>query len=61
MKDPPKRRPYRRSTQPSIEASVSLAPDSVAAVVAIQVEYNLSRSGAIHHLLRLGANLPPLI
>lgn len=37
-----------------------LAPDAAAAVAVLMVNHNLSRSGAIHHLVRLGAGLAPL-
>jgi hypothetical protein len=39
---------------------VSLAPDAAAAVTAYATRHGLSRSLAIHQLVRLGANLPPL-
>jgi hypothetical protein len=38
-----------------------LRPDALEAVLQIMREHNLSRSGAVHHLVRLGAGLPPLI
>ena len=44
----------------SLVVAVSLRPDSEAAVMALVNEHNLSRSGAAHHLIRLGAGLPPL-
>jgi hypothetical protein len=37
-----------------------LHPDALQAVTAVMTKHQLSRSGAIHHLVRLGAGLPPL-
>jgi hypothetical protein len=38
-----------------------LRDDSLAAVQVVMAQHRLSRSGAIHHLVRLGAGLRPLI
>lgn len=66
MSDPsatPARRPrlYGRSRQSgSVRVFSVLRPDTLAAVDRVAAELNLTRSGAIHHLLRLAVNLPPL-
>jgi hypothetical protein len=39
---------------------VSLRADSAAAVLDLVERHQLSRSGAAHHLIRLGAGLDPL-
>ena len=54
---------YGKQQQPaedSIVVSVSLRSDSAAAVLDLVTRHRLSRSGAAHHLIRLGAGLPPL-
>lgn len=40
---------------------VCLHADAHEAVRRVMRELNLSKSGAVHHLVRLGAGLPPLI
>jgi hypothetical protein len=40
--------------------TVHLRADAAEAVLAIASLHNLSRSGAAHYLIRLGAGLPPL-
>jgi len=55
---PPARR--LRAARQTVAAMVSLAPDAAAAVTAYATRHGLSRSLAIHQLVRLGANLPPL-
>ena len=44
----------------SVVVMVTLRPDSAAAVLELVKAHNLSRAGAAHHLIRLGAGLPPL-
>jgi hypothetical protein len=44
----------------SVVVVVTLRPDAAAAVMALVQSHGLSRSGAAHHLIRLGAGLPPL-
>ena len=63
MTDPPKPRPYgRRIThRPSHHLMVCLRADALDAVRQVMREHNLSKSGAVHHLVRLGAGLPPLL
>jgi len=39
---------------------VTLRPDAAEVVQALVQSHGLSRSGAAHHLIRLGAGLPPL-
>jgi hypothetical protein len=39
----------------------ALRDDAMEAVSAVMLAHGLSRSGAVHHLVRLGAGLPPLI
>jgi len=40
--------------------TVMLRPDAAAAVREVMKQHSLSKSGAVHHLVRLGAGLPPL-
>lgn len=64
MSEPdPKPRPYGKPVpgQPSRHCMVVLRSDSWHAVERAMAELNLSQSGAIHHLVRLGAGLPPLL
>ena len=54
---------YGKQQQPaedSIVVSGSLRSDAAAAVLDLVTRHRLSRSGAAHHLIRLGAGLPPL-
>ena len=44
----------------TVVVMVTLWPDSAAAVLELVALHNLSRAGAAHHLIRLGAGLPPL-
>ena len=44
----------------SIAVMTSLRPDAARAVMRLVRFHGLSRSGAVHHLVRLGAGLPPL-
>lgn len=44
----------------TVVAMVSMRPDTADAVLEVMQRHGLSRSGAIHHLVRLGAGLPPL-
>jgi hypothetical protein len=44
----------------SVVVVTTLRPDAAAAVMALVQSHGLSRSGAAHHLIRLGAGLPPL-
>ena len=44
----------------AVVVMVSLRPDAAAAVLDLVRRHNLSRSGAAHHLIRLGAGLDPL-
>jgi hypothetical protein len=52
------RAPRRR---PSRYVMTTLRPDAYQAVVDVMTAHNLSASGAVHHLVRLGAGLDPLI
>jgi hypothetical protein len=58
----PKPQPYGRPKRrpPSTHVMTVLHPDALQAVTAVMTKHQLSRSGAIHHLVRLGAGLPPL-
>jgi len=58
-----KPRPYgRRSIErPSHHLMVVLRADALDAVRRVMREHNLSKSGAVHHLVRLGAGLDPLL
>jgi len=61
-KPTPRARPYgRRAPQPSHHLMTVLRPDALEAVLQVMRQHNLSRSGAVHHLVRIGAGLPPLI
>jgi hypothetical protein len=40
---------------------VVLRADALDAVRRVMREHNLSKSGAVHHLVRLGAGLDPLL
>jgi hypothetical protein len=44
----------------SIVVVVTLREDAAAAVLDLVTRHRLSRSGAAHHLIRLGAGLSPL-
>lgn len=67
MSDPlatPARRPrlYGRSRQSgSVRVFSVLRPDTLAAVDRVAAELNLTRSGAIHHLLRRALRLKSLL
>ena len=55
-------RPYGRGGKPEpLVVSVHLAADAAAVVVQVAAEHNLSKSGAVHHLVRLGEGLPSLL
>jgi hypothetical protein len=60
---PERFRPYgRRPAVPSgWKVQTKLRDDSERAVRQVMRQHNLSASGAIHHLVRLGAGLDPLI
>jgi hypothetical protein len=60
----PKPRGYGRpprQRQPGRYVMTTLRPDAYQAVVDVMAAHNLSASGAVHHLVRLGAGLDPLI
>jgi hypothetical protein len=44
----------------TVVVMVSLRQDSAAAVLKLVDRHNISRGGAAHHLIRLGAGLKPL-
>jgi hypothetical protein len=44
----------------TVVVTVTLRLDAAAAVLDLVERHKLSRSGAAHHLIRLGAGLPPL-
>ena len=44
----------------TVVVTVTLRLDAAAAVLDLVERHGLSRSGAAHHLIRLGAGLPPL-
>ena len=56
-------RPYGRQAKkrPSTHLMVCLHQDALEAVIAAMAAPGLTKSGAIHHLVRLGAGLKPLI
>lgn len=51
---------YGRRRADSVHVNTVLRPDAMQAVLDVMRQHNLTRSGAIHHLVRLGAGLPPL-
>ena len=54
---------YGKRQQPAestVVVTVTLRSDSAAAVLDLVTRHRLSRSGAAHHLIRLGAGLSPL-
>jgi hypothetical protein len=56
------RRPYGRARQDtSLHVMTVIREDAAQAVRAVMAEHNISASGAAHHLIRLGAGLPPLL
>ena len=61
MTDPPKPRQYRRRPKAPHHLMVCIQDDTYDAVCQVMREHNLSKSGAVHHLVRLGAGLPPLL
>jgi hypothetical protein len=63
MTDPPaKPRDYGRAKErPSHHLMVCLHADALDAVRRVMREHNLSKSGAVHHLVRLGAGLSSLL
>ena len=50
----------RARAEQCLVVMVTLAPDAAAAVRQMVKHHGISRSGAVHHLVRLGAGLPPL-
>ena len=57
-----KPKPYGRGGKAApLVVSVHLAGDIAAIVLQLAAEHNLSNSGAVHHLARLGAGLPSLL
>lgn len=63
-KPEPRPKPYGRAPrrrQAGRYVMTVLRMDADEAVRAVMKQHNLSASGAVHHLVRLGAGLPPLI
>ena len=60
---PDRARPYGRAPRrpDNWKVQTVLPGDAGAAVRQVMREHNLSASGAVHHLVRLGAGLDPLI
>ena len=55
-------RPYGRGGKaPPLVVSVHLAADAAAVVRQVMARHHLSASGAVHHLVRLGAGLNSLL
>lgn len=57
------RRIYGKSqkrAEGTVVVMVTLRQDSAAAVLKLVQRHNISRGGAAHHLIRLGAGLKPL-
>jgi hypothetical protein len=62
-KPEPRPKPYGRAPRRQAGRYVMtvLRMDADEAVRAVMKQHNLSASGAVHHLVRLGAGLPPLL
>ena len=58
---PERPRPYGSRSGGSHYVMTALRLDAHMAVRAVMKQHNLSASGAVHHLVRLGAGLPPLL
>ena len=60
---PDRARPYGRAPRrpDNWKVQTVLPGDAGAAVRQVMAAHNLSASGAVHHLVRLGAGLPPLL
>ena len=64
MAKPIKPRRYqepRQHPEPSWRVMVTLRGDDAAAVRQVVVDLNITPGGAARHLIRLGADLPPLL
>jgi len=61
--EPDRPQPYGRRPRrpPGHYVMTVLQLDAHQAVMNVMATYNLSASGAVHHLVRLGAGLDPLI
>jgi hypothetical protein len=62
--NPDRPKPYGRAPrrrQAGRYVMTVLRMDADEAVRRVMATYNISASGAVHHLVRLGAGLPPLI
>jgi hypothetical protein len=63
-KPEPRPKPYGRAPrrrQAGRYVMTVLRMDADEAVRAVMKQHNISASGAVHHLVRLGAGLPPLL
>ncbi len=50
----------QKRAKATVTVMITLRSDSAAAVLKLAKKHRLSRSGAAHHLIRLGAGLKPL-
>ena len=50
----------QRRAEATVTVMVTLRPDAATAVLKLAKKHRLSRAGAAHHLIRLGAGLKPL-
>jgi hypothetical protein len=50
----------QKRAEATVTVMVTLRSDSAAAVLRLAKKHHLSRAGAAHHLIRLGAGLKPL-
>ena len=50
----------QKRAEGTVVVMVTLRQDSAAAVMDLVARHNISRGGAAHHLIRLGAGLKPL-
>lgn len=50
----------QKRAEGTVVVMVTLRQDSAAAVLKLVQRHNISRGGAAHHLIRLGAGLKPL-
>jgi len=50
----------QKRAEATVNVQVSMRADTATAVLKIMKKHRLSRAGAAHHLIRLGAGLKPL-
>jgi hypothetical protein len=50
----------QKRAEATVNVQVSMRADTATAVLKVMKKHRLSRSGAAHHLIRIGAGLKPL-